>query len=205
MRRSAGAPVVAVSFAAAHAGPAHAHLVSTELGPFYDGAAHPLVTPEDALAILALAIAASFVGPAGGRRLLAGLVGGWACGATAAFVGLPTAGAPPDLVTPSLLLGVGLIGLLRLRPAPLWIGAVGAAAGVIRGLDNGAAARLDAAPWLTLAGLLAGVFALASVLGGLCLRLERLGWTVALRIGASWIGAIGLLMLGWSLRSSLQP
>ena len=73
---------------------ADAHLVSTELGPFYDGAAHPFVTPEDVLLITAVAALAGLRGAEGGRRALVGLCIGWAVAASGAFgLALPFAGA----------------------------------------------------------------------------------------------------------------
>ena len=39
-----------------------AHLMTTGLGPFYDGLAHLFVTPEDLLPVLALSLAAGLRG-----------------------------------------------------------------------------------------------------------------------------------------------
>ena len=43
---------------------AAAHLVSTGMGPFYDGMSHVFLTPDDVLAIVALALFSGL----GGRR-----------------------------------------------------------------------------------------------------------------------------------------
>ncbi|MGH9366853.1 MAG: HupE/UreJ family protein, partial [Thermoanaerobaculia bacterium] len=42
---------------------AYAHLVSTGVGPFYDGAAHFLVSFEELLPVLALSLFAGLRGP----------------------------------------------------------------------------------------------------------------------------------------------
>ncbi len=45
---------LAVTLAAAP--PAHAHLMNTGFGPFYDGLTHLFLTPEDLLPVVALAL-----------------------------------------------------------------------------------------------------------------------------------------------------
>jgi len=49
---------------------ADAHLVTTGLGPVYDGIGHFFLSPGDALAVLALALLAGLRGTAAGRRAL---------------------------------------------------------------------------------------------------------------------------------------
>ncbi|MHC5004010.1 MAG: HupE/UreJ family protein, partial [Planctomycetota bacterium] len=180
--------------------PAAAHLVSTELGPFYDGAAHPLVTPADLLTILALAVLAAYGGAAAGRRLLVSLCAGWIAGLAAAFA---VAGAEwqVPLVTASAILGLGVIGLLYRRVPAALLAVAAAAIGLGRGLLNGSAARAADGQWLSVIGIATGVFVLAALLAALCLVLERRRATILLRVGSSWIAAIGLLMLGWEIRS----
>ena len=47
---------------------AAAHLVTTGMGPVYDGIGHLLLTPEDLVPVLALALYAGLRGAADGRR-----------------------------------------------------------------------------------------------------------------------------------------
>ena len=47
---------------------AAAHLVTTGLGPVYDGIGHLLLTPEDLIPVLALALFAGMRGAEPGRR-----------------------------------------------------------------------------------------------------------------------------------------
>jgi len=50
--------------------PAEAHLNSTGMGPFYDGLVHFLMSPEDIVPVLALALLAGLRGASYGRRAL---------------------------------------------------------------------------------------------------------------------------------------
>ena len=65
--------------------PAEAHLNSTGMGPVYDGLLHFLLSPEDFVSVLALALLAGLRGAAFGRRTLFVLPGAWlrypVCGA----------------------------------------------------------------------------------------------------------------------------
>ncbi len=55
--------------------PAEAHLNSTGMGPFYDGLMHFLLSPEDIVPVLALALLAGLRGASYGRRALFTLPG----------------------------------------------------------------------------------------------------------------------------------
>jgi hydrogenase/urease accessory protein HupE len=179
---------------------AHAHLVSTDLGPFYDGVAHPLVTPEDLLTILGLAFLAAWGGPRAGRRLLVSLSGGWCIGLVAAF-GFVQGEWQVPLATAALVLLLGVLGLLR---AAVPEGVLATAAGIIglmRGAMNGSGVGAVDGQWLSVLGIATSVFALVVLLTGLCVFLEKRGVSIVLRVGASWVAAIGLLMLGWELRT----
>ncbi len=70
---------------------AHAHLVTSGLGPFYDGAMHLALSPDDWLGLLAAALLAGLRGPQAGRWTLAALPMAWLFGATA---GLNVSGIP---------------------------------------------------------------------------------------------------------------
>jgi urease accessory protein len=180
--------------------PARAHLVSTELGPFYDGAAHTLITPGDLLALTALAVLAALAGRAAGAALLVALTAAWAVGAAAGF-GVAALDPALPLLAPVLLLALGLLGALAVRVHAVALAAGGALVGLALGVVNGVAARVEDGVWLTVLGMVTGVFVAASILLGAGVALERMGWAVVLRVAASWIAAIGLLMLGWEIRA----
>ena len=52
------------------ASPAEAHLMSTGLGPIYDGISHFALSPEDLVPSVALALLAGQCGPGTGRRVI---------------------------------------------------------------------------------------------------------------------------------------
>ncbi len=68
---------LALLVAAVSSAPASAHLVTTGLGPVYDGISHLLVSFDDLLPALTLALLAGLNGAAAGRRALFVLPGVW--------------------------------------------------------------------------------------------------------------------------------
>jgi urease accessory protein len=60
--------------------PASAHLNSTGMGPVYDGLLHFLLSPEDIVPVVALAMFAGLRGPEYGRRALFLLPASWFVG-----------------------------------------------------------------------------------------------------------------------------
>ena len=177
---------------------AKAHLVSTELGPFYDGAAHPLVTPEDLLVILALAALAALRGADGGRRALLGLCTAWATATALAYAWAGTVSIPP-LVVAAVLVALGIACAARRAPSPPLLFALGVAIGILHGIENGTAARAADGVWLSTLGIATGVSVLAILATALGVFLQRRDAVLVLRVAGSWIAAIGLLFAGWQL------
>lgn len=177
---------------------ARAHLVNSGLGPFYDGVSHFALTLEDLLPALALALLAGQRGAATGRAILLALPAAWLLGG---FAGLtwPTTSSATGLTTVSFLVLGGLVAAeARLRPA-LVIG-LATGLGLFHGYLNGSAmahARLGA---LGLAGIVTTLAVLVA-LGAARVVAVRVAWgRIAVRVAGSWIAAIGMLSLGWSLR-----
>ena len=56
--------------------PAHAHLVTTGLGPLYDGISHLFLSFEDFIPVVAIALLAGLNGPKAGRLALFAVPGG---------------------------------------------------------------------------------------------------------------------------------
>ena len=79
-----------------------AHLVTTGLGPFYDGVSHFALTPEDLLPALAIALLAGQRGSPAGRLALFALPGAWLAGGLAGLA-FPTVGSAVALTTVSLM------------------------------------------------------------------------------------------------------
>ena len=96
---------------------AEAHLVTTGLGPLYDGLLHVALTPEDLVPVLALALLAGLRGVAHGRRALFVLPAAWLLGGV---IGLAVhGGASPSWTALSfVLLGGLVVGTIVLGGSP---------------------------------------------------------------------------------------
>ena len=189
---------MALVAALASSAPAAAHLVTTGLGPVYDGISHLLVSFDDLLPALTLALLAGLNGPAAGRRVLFVLPGVWLA---AGFAGYSLHLAPlPGAVAALSLLVVGLLTALDRRLPPAAVAALAAALGALHGGSNGAALALDGREARALLGIGAALFVLVALVAALVCRLERPWTRIAVRVAGSWAAAIGLLMLGWALR-----
>jgi hydrogenase/urease accessory protein HupE len=179
---------------------ASAHLVNTGLGPFYDGISHLTLTPEDLLPAIALALLAGLRGADAGRRALFVLPACWLIGGLAGLA-WPTIGTAPVPITVSFILLGGLVATdANIKPS--WVVVLAIGLGLFHGYLNGAAmsqARLGA---LGLGGIVAALFAVVALVAALVVAL-RPPWTrIAVRVAGSWIVAVGLLLLGWSLRAA---
>lgn len=180
--------------------PAAAHLPTSGLGPAYDGIFHLLLSPEDLIPLIALALLCGQRGAPFARRALwvvplawfAGGVSGMFAGSThvAAFSGV------------SFLLLGGLVALNAQVPLAL-LTALAALFGFFHGYLNGAGInRFDDGAYVLL-GLAAAVFVIVAVFVSFVIPLRRPWTRIAVRVAGSWIAASGLLMLGWALRGAL--
>ena len=172
---------------------ASAHLVQSGLGPFYDGLLHPLISLEDLLPVLALAVLAGLRGAVHARWLLLVVPLAWLAGYAAG--GVVPAG-------PSVLLAVGVFSVLLGMAAAAAVAvprAVLLATGAVLGFTHGLVVG-PAVGWLAVAGSAITVGAVIAVVSGEVLVL-RAAWTrIAARVLASWTAAAGMLQLGWMLR-----
>jgi len=179
----------------------HAHLVNTGLGPFYDGVSHFALTPEDLLPALALALLAGQRGSRAGRLALFALPAAWLAGGLLGLA-LPVMRDATAVTTVSFLALGGLVaGEARLRTG--WISALALVLGLLHGYLNGSAmsaARLGA---LGLFGIVAALFVALALTAALVVTLRAPWARIAVRVAGSWIAAVGLLLLGWSLRASV--
>jgi len=173
------------------------HLVSTGLGPVYDGLTHLLLSPEELLPAVALALLAGLRGAVHGRRALLLLPAGWLAGG-AIGASLPLDAGPWVAALPLLATGALAAADAPLRPVATALLAL--ALGAWLGLRSSAAADAPWAGWLALAGAAAALFMLVPIVAALVVS-RRAAWArVAARVAGSWIAAVGLLQLGWSLR-----
>jgi urease accessory protein len=178
---------------------AHAHLMNTGFGPFYDGLTHLFVTPEDLLPVVALSLLAGLRGPRFGRAVIFALPAAWLVGAAAGLVLAPQITLPVAETVVTIALGA-----LLAADCPLPVAAVGGLAialGLLHGGVNGSELpKTNASGQIFAAGVVAALFVVVSLLAGQAASV-RVPWArVAVRVAGSWIVAIGLLMLGWAMR-----
>ena len=177
---------------------AEAHLNSTGMGPLYDGLMHFLMSPEDFVPALALALLVGLRGTAYGRRALFTLPAAWLFGGLIGTGAAARSGSPVVSAAWFLLLGV-----LLASDAKLSLRAITALAvllGVYNGYLNGTGmGQFDIAA-LALLGLAFTVFVLVALAAAFVVRLRAQWGRIAMRVVGSWIAASGLLMLGWAIR-----
>ena len=177
---------------------AEAHLVTTGLGPVYDGIGHLLLTPEDVVPIVALALYAGLRGARAGRLALFVLPAAWLAGG---LLGL-AAGAAVTAPVPALsFILLGLLVAADLRLADGAVAALAAGLGLVHGFRNGPALAGSGPGALGLFGIAAVAFVLVALASALVVSLKAPWARIAVRIAGSWIAAIGLLLLGWTLRT----
>jgi len=179
--------------------PAHAHLVTTSLGPLYDGVWHLLLSPDDLLPVLTMASLAGLNGKATGRRTLFVLPVAWAAGRAGFAARTPL--LPGATAALSFLVLGALTAADRRLPAAVVTG-LAVTLGLLHGWGNGAGIASAGREALGLAGIVAAVFVLVALVAAFVVGL-RAPWTrLVVRVAGSWIAAIGLLMLGWSFRGA---
>ena len=176
-----------------------AHLMTTGLGPFYDGLAHLFVTPEDLLPILALSLAAGLRGPAGGRAALFVLPAAWLAGV---FLGkLFTPHWIWPVFSAALTITFGALAAADRRLSAGLLATFAALLGLWNGSWNGIElARSAGDAFGTGLGIACAVFVVAALVAALAAAVRAAAPRIAVRVAGSWIAAAGLFMLGWSLR-----
>jgi hydrogenase/urease accessory protein HupE len=176
-------------------GPAQAHLVTTGMGPVYDGIGHLLLSPEDLVAVLALSFYAGLRGALAGRRALFLLPLAWVAGGLAGSL-FPGATSLPVPALSFLLVGVLVAADLRL-PSDA-VSALVVLIGFVHGFLNGVALKQGAGV-LGLLGIMGVLFVLVALASAFVVSLKKPWTRIAVRVLGSWIAASGLLLLGWSL------
>lgn len=194
--RGALAALAAIAWAPA----AHAHLNSTGLGPFYDGVLHFVLSPEDLIPVLALALLAGLRGPDYGRRVLFVLPVAWMSGAALGTTVL--AADPHPWISAGWFLLLGGLVAADARVSLRWTTILAALVGLFHGYANGTGLGRLLSVLVVLVGLGFSAFAVLGLVSAFVVRLRAPWARVAVRVAGSWIAACGLLLLGWSLRKS---
>jgi len=178
---------------------AAAHLVTTGLGPVYDGIGHLVMTPEDLIPVLALALYAGLRGAVQGRRALFVLPVAWFFGG---LLGVFVEGLPELPIAPIsfFILGVLVAADLNLSVKPFT--AVVVVLGLVHGVLNGVALKTGPGV-LGLIGIMATLFVIVALVSAFTVSLKRPWTRIVVRVAGSWVAAIGMLMFGWLLRGQL--
>ena len=172
-----------------------AHLVSTGLGPLFDGIGHVVVTPQDLLPVIALALLAGLGGKAYSRKVLFILPVAWLAGG---LLGMTLEWSAPLGTTALSFLILGSL-VAADRPMSEKTGMVLAVAlGVLHGQMNGVEMQTAGLGLVGVWGAVATLFALVSLVTGFVVSLERPWTRIAVRVAGSWIVAVGLLYVGWT-------
>lgn len=176
---------------------AHAHAVDMGFGPVLDGVLHLFLSFDDLLPVVAMALLAGLNGPVAGTRAQYTLPLAWLAGGVAGYVSrwVPL---PPGITSLSLV-ALGILTAADRRLSPLVVAVIAAAFGLLHGWLNGAAIAAAGRPLTGLAGIAGAVYVLMVLFAAPVARLEVRWARIALRVAGSWIAAIGLLYLGWTL------
>jgi urease accessory protein len=179
--------------------PAHAHLNSTGMGPVYDGLMHFLMSPEDLIPVLGLALFAGLRGPAYGRWAMFVVPGAWLVGGFAAT--FSSGRVPNPFVAAAWFLLIGALLAADARMSLRTTIALASLLGLYHGYLNGAGMGDFSIAAVALLGLVFGVFILVTLAAAFVLRLQQNWMRIAIRVSGSWIAASGLLLLGWAVRT----
>jgi hydrogenase/urease accessory protein HupE len=174
-----------------------AHLATTGLGPVYDGISHLLLSIDDLLPVVALALLAGLSGPAAARRALFILPVAWLVGGMAGFHS-GVAHLPAGLTSLSLLFLGLLVAADRKLGLPV-VTVLAAALGLAHGGLNGASIALAGRESAGVFGIVGAVFVLTALVSAWVVSLRRPWTRIVVRVAGSWIAATGLLLAGWSL------
>jgi hydrogenase/urease accessory protein HupE len=176
---------------------AEAHLVTSGLGPLYDGLLHFALTPEDLVPTLALALLAGLRGAAHGRRALFVLPAAWLVGSV---IGLTVPGGMSPIVASLYLVVVGALVAADARLPLSGTTALVLVLGLGQGYVNGSALAWPGPGAVGLLGVVAAVFTVVALAASCVVPLRALWARVVVRVAGSWIAAIGLLLFGWGIR-----
>jgi hydrogenase/urease accessory protein HupE len=182
------------------AAPAEAHLVTTGLGPVYDGIAHLVLSPADLALVVALTLLAGMRGARVGRSILAVLPISWLAGGVTGLT-LPAVSSL-EWTTGAGFLLVGALVAADWDLSVSVVAALAATIGALHGFLTGAALSQVPSAGLELLGTVVALLVVITLVAGLVVSLRAYWARIAVRVLGSWVAATGLLMLGWTLRSA---
>jgi hydrogenase/urease accessory protein HupE len=171
--------------------------MTTGLGPVYDGISHFALSPEDLIPTAALALLAGQCGAATSRRVLFVLPAAWLLGGVAGLIAPPS--KLPDFGWVSFVLLGGLVAT-NIRLSSAAITALATLLGLVHGFLNGSTMGGLADGARALAGIAASIFVLSALVAAAVVASRWQPFQFGVRVLGSWTAALGMLLLGWSLR-----
>lgn len=199
MKRSS-TPLILLLVALLAPSAAHAHLVNSGLGPFYNGALHVILSPVDIIRLMTLCLFAGAQDPRASRSaVVAAPVAWFLASATAlAFDATGTFGVANAVSL--FLLGAAVALDLRLPTFVAGAAAVGFAG--MLGFQSGMELRSDNADWVALLGTTTVVLAVLLLVTSFVVSATAFPVRVACRVLGSWASATGLLSIGWIIAAN---
>jgi hydrogenase/urease accessory protein HupE len=181
-------------------GTVHAHLVTSGLGPFYDGVLHLVLSPGDLLGLVAMGLLAGLRGARAGRLAVIILPAAWLL---AGLLGLALPPVPGlDWLGIASLMAVGLLVATDARLPPVAVASLAGMYGALHGLQNGSALTSMGAGATALLGIVLTALVSSLLIAAAVVPLRVFWARVAVRVGGSWIAAVGVLMLGWHVQGA---
>jgi hydrogenase/urease accessory protein HupE len=166
------------------------------MGPVCDGIGHLLLTPEDLIPVLALALYAGLRGAVIGRQTMFLLPCAWFAGGLAGSAFQDSISFPLPALS-FIILG-GLVAADLYLPAAAVAG-LAIVLGIVHGFMNGVALQ-EGVGTVGLIGIMGMLFVIITLASALVVRLSKTWGRIAVRVAGSWITATGLLMFGWSMQ-----
>ena len=135
-----------------------------------------------------------------GRRCSPSPAPGWLEACPASLGAAPL--LPAASTTVSFLL-LGSLTAVDRRLSPRVVTTLAVVVGLLHGWLNGVSLAETQREGIGLAGIASAIFVIVAMASAVVVSL-RAPWTrMAVRVAGSWVAAIGLLMLGWSLRGAM--
>lgn len=178
---------------------AHAHLMNTGFGPFYDGLAHLFLTPDDLLHVIALALLAGLCGPRFGRAVLFVLPPAWVAGSIGGSL-MTVHVTVPMAVTAMITIVLGALVAANIPLPAAAVTGIAVVTGLFDGVRNGIDLSNVESGIMVSAGIACALYITVSVFAGQVTTVRAVWARIAVRVAGSWIAAIGLFMLGWAAR-----
>jgi len=178
-------------------GRAEAHLVSSGVGPFYDGIAHLFVSPIDLVSTVAVALLAGLTGRRAGKATALTMPTAWLAGIVFASSGVA---APPMWGGLVGILVVGsLVAALPAMASAIPAGLAGLI-GLMIGWQNGSAMLDTGTDWLAALGIVTAVACVMLLVAAFAFTRPDNWQRVVMRVLGSWSAAFALLALAFQFR-----